>query len=303
MYDSIDLFAGAGGWSVASRNLGLTDLGLELWAPAVATRDAAGLHSVQADIRLLNPLDDAFLAPGLIASPPCQQFSEAGNGEARAYMDTLCALIEHLEWQRASGLPEGAQLIMEPLRWIISRYAVEQPFRWIALEQVPSCLPVWQAYAVALRKLGYFVDCGIVRADWHGTPQTRKRAVLVAHLEMPVSLPAPTHQGRERCMADALGWHYNFKQISNYSKGGSGKTAAERGRGVRNSTEPSFTITSKGFRWSGSVNRTVMPCEMGVLQGFPVDFPWQGGIAQQRLQIGNAVPVQLAEAVLRAVAL
>jgi DNA (cytosine-5)-methyltransferase 1 len=74
------------------------------------------------------------------------------------------------------------------------RYAAELRPRWIALEQVPPVLPIWQYMADRLRGLGYRPWTGILSAEEYGVPQTRKRAILVASLDGRVGPPAPTHQ-------------------------------------------------------------------------------------------------------------
>lgn len=51
----IDLFAGMGGWDLAARELGLDPLGIEHNPDACATREAAGLRTLQADIATLDP--------------------------------------------------------------------------------------------------------------------------------------------------------------------------------------------------------------------------------------------------------
>ncbi|MFF0048448.1 DNA cytosine methyltransferase [Streptomyces sp. NPDC005498] len=89
-----------------------------------------------------------------------------------------------------------------------------------------------------------------------------------------------------------------FTVVSNYGTGGD---PAARGR--RDHDAPSSTVTGKVSR-----NRLVhkgtntdLPrfelAEAGVLQTFPVAYPWQGGDRSQ--QIGNAVPPRLALHVLR----
>src|SRR5690606_18173394 len=68
------------------------------------------------------------------------------------------------------------------------------PYEWLAFEQVPTVLPVWEAYADHLRAEGYSVATGVVHAEQYGVPQTRKRAILVARRDgREARLPAPTH--------------------------------------------------------------------------------------------------------------
>ncbi|GGS51444.1 DNA cytosine methyltransferase [Streptomyces violaceus] len=94
-----------------------------------------------------------------------------------------------------------------------------------------------------------------------------------------------------------------FTVISNYGTGGDPEA-----RGRRDHDAPSATITGKVSR-----NRLVhkgtdkelddfnrfTPAEAGVLQTFPVTYPWSGNDVSQ--QIGNAVPPRLALHVLRQV--
>ncbi|MFJ4323434.1 DNA cytosine methyltransferase [Streptomyces tricolor] len=92
-----------------------------------------------------------------------------------------------------------------------------------------------------------------------------------------------------------------FTVVSNYGTGG-----VPEARGRRDHDAPSATITGKVSR-----NRVVhkgtdtdladfnrfTPAEAGVLQSFPVAYPWRGNDVSQ--QIGNAVPPRLALHVLR----
>lgn len=66
--------------------------------------------------------------------------------------------------------------------------------RWVALEQVPPVLVIWEVVARHLRDVGYFVWTGVLSAETFGVPQTRRRAFLIASLDGPVQPPAATHQ-------------------------------------------------------------------------------------------------------------
>jgi DNA (cytosine-5)-methyltransferase 1 len=220
-FDTIDTFAGPGGWSVAAVVLGLRELGIELDPWACATRAAAGHLTVRADVAQLPLHRMAGKFKGLIASPPCGTFSAAGKGEG---VDDLPLIHQTLD-DLAAGNDTRAQLaaacsdprtplVVEPLR-----YALALRPEWIALEQVPSVLPLWKHIARILRARGYSAWAGLLNAADFGVPQTRKRAILIASRIRTVAPPEPTHAkvaeppslfgpGREHwvSMAEALGW-------------------------------------------------------------------------------------------------
>ncbi len=157
MWDAVDLFAGPGGWDVAARALGLRTVGLEKEHDPCLTRVAAGLHAIECDVRTRGPLEDKLWARGLIASPPCPTFSKAGHGTGRLDLD-LVVRLAHTMAQRVSIAAELASLrdsrtglVLEPLRWALEAIDGERPYEWIALEQVPSVGPVWEAFAEILR--------------------------------------------------------------------------------------------------------------------------------------------------------
>lgn len=190
----IDGFAGPGGWDVAARALGVDPLGIELDDAACATRAAAGLRTLQADVSALDPQQFAPVR-GLIFSPPCQAFSMAGSGEGRAALDAYLRAIRKLAaegWIDREALDkacqdERAHLVLEPLRWALAL----KP-RWVACEQVEPVLPLWEATARGLREHGYRTWTGMLSAEQYGVPQTRRRAILLASLDGEVQRPAPS---------------------------------------------------------------------------------------------------------------
>lgn len=150
---------------MAARQLGLNPIGIELDADACATRHAAGLRTIRADVTTLEPRGPIT---GLFASPPCIDWSVAGL--RRGY-------------DGSSG-----HLVDEPMRWVKTL----RP-RWVAFEQVPTVLPVWKRHGEVMRELGYSVWVGKLHAEQFGVPQTRTRAILMARLDDEVAPPVPTH--------------------------------------------------------------------------------------------------------------
>lgn len=341
---ALDLFAGTG-WGVACQRLGIEEMGVEIMPDAVATREANGMHTIYRDVwdGLTGPTLSYDL---LIASPPCQTFSMAGNGAGRAALNDVIEAIRQHAYKDPQALREFGEkhdprtaLVLTPLAHVWR----DRP-RLVALEQVPAVLPVWQAFAGVMREWGYSVAVDVLNAEQYGVPQTRKRAILVARLDGEVQLPTPTHSryyshSPEKLDAGVLPWRPmgealglsgftaekvmgkgmverhgtrpgrdadtpafairasaggmepgGFVLRSNY---GSGGDPAKRGE--RTIHQPSATLTSKADRMKWDGTRRLSAEEAAALQTYPPGFIWTG---KRFLQIGNAVPPLLAEAIL-----
>lgn len=320
----VDLFAGPRGWSEGLRQLGLTDVGLELDEAACRTAVAAGHATIRTDVTAYPTAPFIGKALGLIASPPCPDFSLAGK--------------------RAGITGETGRLMWEVLRWTDDL----RP-EWLACEQVPQALAYWRQFAVTLRSWGYHTWTGVLNAADYGVPQTRQRAFLLASRSGPVLPPTPTHSrhgdgdslfGDCRLpwvtMAEAVGW--GMDEPSATISGGGARTggwepfanAAYRrkvaqtvvdrrtnskdGRGGMVPTvpvavtRPAPTLTGKAVtqwvirQWDGEGYRANLTVpEAAVLQSFRADYPFQGNKGEQGQQVGNAVPPRLAAHVLSAV--
>jgi DNA (cytosine-5)-methyltransferase 1 len=126
----------------------------------------------------------------------------------------------------------SAALVIEP-----ARYLHAAPPEWVALEQVPSVLPLWQVYGDELRKRGYSVWAGKLDAADYGVAQTRERAILIASRVRKVARPEPTHYDPRKgmqlwgtpwvSMAEALGWGATGRPGPAVTSGGTSTGGAE----------------------------------------------------------------------------
>jgi DNA (cytosine-5)-methyltransferase 1 len=314
----VDLFAGPGGWSEGLRLLGLAELGIEIDATTCDTARLAGHRRLCADVAECDPAWLLERPAGVIASPPCPGFSTAGKRRGRddvPLCEEAARRLARGDDARATLAAECADgnsmLVVEPLRW-----ALELRPEWIACEQVPSVLPLWELFA-ALLASEYSTWTGIVNAANYGVPQTRDRAIFLASRIDDVRAPAPTHADARNgldafglpawlSMADALGWPpddmVGFPRRNDRPNGRSNGSGAYRARDRRPASLPAFNLTEKARSWTrltseGDAVRVDVD-EAAILQGFRHGYPWQGSRTAQFHQIGNAVPPPMARALL-----
>ena len=199
MMRAIDLFAGPGGWDVGAGPLGIEPVGVEYDDAACATREAAGLKTIQADVAALDPVGFAGDegCDLLIASPPCQAWSMAGKRQGQ---DDLPLVFDYTrtmhtggvhppEWYRERCADDRSLLVCEPLRWALALRPT-----YLAFEQVPPVLDYWRRVGTILGAEGWDVWTGILEAERYGVPQTRERAILMARRGGHVHPPIATHQ-------------------------------------------------------------------------------------------------------------
>lgn len=326
----IDLFAGPGGWDVAARALGLDPAGYELDPVACQTRRAAGFTTVRCDVASMPAPARLW---GLIGSPPCVTFSNAGQRAALMILAELAAMVRdelrgrmpsagHLlrmvsalhdaKWPagdfdtRRDAILEAvasATLITEPARFIR-----EGKPRWVVLEQVPAALPVFEMYAAALRESGYSTWAGTLNAANYGLGQIRRRAVLIASMDRAVSCPPPTHYapgGGDQMfgqpwpsMASVIGWGCTHRPAPTVTGGGIKSGGPEPfGHAARRA----LAGERDAGRWvtrPGTDSLRPTPAECALLQGFPPGFRFAGLAGKRVQQAGNAVPPPLALPVL-----
>jgi DNA (cytosine-5)-methyltransferase 1 len=189
---AVDLFSGAGGLSVGLKQAGFRVVAaIENDPVAVETyrRNHPEVSIFAADIRrvtgamLLRTLGLKRGGLDLLAGcPPCQGFSRMRTRN-----------------KVPSVQDERNELIFQFLRLVRSLLP-----HAIMLENVPGLDNDSRIarFTEALSRLGYMWDKGVVDAADHGVPQRRKRLILVASRDQPVSLPSPTRW--RRTVVDAI---------------------------------------------------------------------------------------------------
>jgi len=292
----VSLFCGAGGLDIGFEKSGFENI----WANDF-DKDACDTHRawskgevVQGDIANIDfstiPKTD-FIAGGF----PCQGFSLAGP---RKIDDSRNILY----------------------RYFVKLVAEKQPKAFIA-ENVKGILTlgngaIIEAIINDFSSKGYVVKATLVNAADYGVPQDRYRVIIVGlHKDLHKNFDFPSPNKSKVTIQDAL---KNISEpeadeicIAPYSS-----RYMSRNR-KRNWDEQSFTIpamakqvplhpgspdmikidTDKWKFGSTGITRRLSYKEAAALQTFPKNMQFKGDLTSKYKQIGNAVPVKLAEIV------
>lgn len=318
MIRTADLFAGLGGFSCGAEHAGAEVVwAANHWPDAVHwhRRNHPSTHHEcqdlqQCDFRPLRNLGVELL----LAGPACQGHSQNAQ-PARA-------------GRGGSHPPDAAQaqqraILQRSTAWAVIAAAEEARPRTILVENVPDFLrwelyPQWRA---SLRTLGYSVEEHRFWAWNFGSAQDRLRLIVTARLDKPLELEQPLKpaQGREmlrQCLDfdDHLPHRWSTIGVKPERMRDRMRKAQDHAgeRCVWNNVSESLgrvidgaapTITTKSgsqlYLLDGERCRLLHPRELARIQGFPDTYhiPDQRALASKL--IGNAIPVQMAEGVVR----
>lgn len=321
---AVDLFGGAGGLG-----LGFTSAGFRVGLAVERERHAAqtyrannpgvpviestvGPETTGRSLRKLMPGVKRVAA--LLAGPPCQGYSAAGARNPEAEMNLLYQHVARLARELRA---ETVCLENVPgIRRVSGHGFLDAILR-------------------ALEAAGYTAEAHLLRACEFGVPQHRQRYFFLGRRSGgPVPRPAATHRAHDA--ADAVGLPatprldavlarvpevvgagvraepvididgrpvYNMSTMAHSDEVVAKISGIGSGRGpisyrrLDRSEARTLIAGHRALPVHPSLHRTISVREAALIQGFPTDYVFCGPRAEQPLQVANAVPPPLAEAV------
>ena len=318
---SLELFSGFGGLAKGLERAGFEHccfVEFNKWACKSLREnfDSNLVHETDVrnfDFHSVGPVD--IVAGG----PPCQPFSLGGL--AKAHDDVRDMFPEAI---RAIHELKPKAFVFENVKGLL-RKSFSDYFDYIILRlSFPNCtLPpqkTWREHLNELRSiefgryrgLKYNVQYKLVNAVDYGVPQNRERVFIVGfRSDISVDWTWPRRENRKRTIADAIG-HLQGVELDNAPSDHIIVPGAREYHGHSGSdyNSPSKTIKAGAHGVPGGENMIRFPDnrirymtvhEAKLIQTFPADYKICGSWGEGMRQIGNAVPVVLAEKMGRAI--
>ena len=314
----IDLFSGAGGFSLGFDNKGFKNvfsIDIEPSFCKTYEHNFPNHNLIQKDICDLTDSELQYLKEYdeinvIIGGPPCQGFSIAGNIGRKFIDDPRNRLFK--EFVRVVKVIKPKFFVMENVARLYSHNKGK------TREEIIS----------DFEKLGYTVACKILNSADYGVPQIRKRVIFIGSRETTNILFPKKEIDEYITVKDALSGYPKLKsgeessipnhiamshseqmlnKMSFVSDGGNRneipvqirpKSGDVRKYIKYSSNKPSVCVTGdmrKIFHYEQ--NRALTVRELAKLQSFPDDFIFKGNRISQQQQVGNSVPPKMAEAI------
>lgn len=314
----IDLFSGAGGFSLGFDNKGFQNVFSVDIEPSFCETYNHNFPShnliqkdicdvTDAELKYLKEYDEIDV---VIGGPPCQGFSIAGNIGRKFIDDPRNKLFK--EFVRVVKVVEPSYFVMENVARLYNHN------KGNTRKEIIN----------DFENLGYKVECKILNSADYGVPQVRKRVIFIGTKKNQEILFPKKEVDKYVTVKEALSSYPKLKsgqeskipnhiamshseqmlhKMSFVSDGGDRNEIPEQIRpksgDVRkyikySSDKPSVTVTGdmrKIFHYEQ--NRALTVRELAKLQSFPDDFVFKGTKISQQQQVGNSVPPKMAEAI------
>lgn len=314
----IDLFSGAGGFSLGFDNKGFQNVFSVDIEPSFCetyNHNFPSHNLIQKDICNVTDAELKYLKEFdkidvVIGGPPCQGFSIAGNIGRKFIEDPRNRLFK--EFVRVVEVVEPTYFVMENVARLYNHN------KGNTRKEIIN----------DFENLGYKVECKILNSADYGVPQVRKRVIFIGTknsqkilfpkkevdkyvtVKEVLSSYPKLESGQESKIPNHTAMSHSeqmLHKMSFVSDGGDRNEIPEQIRpksgDVRkyikySSDKPSVTVTGdmrKIFHYEQ--NRALTVRELAKLQSFPDDFEFKGTKISQQQQVGNSVPPRMAEAI------
>lgn len=314
----IDLFSGAGGFSLGFDNEGFTNvfsIDFEKNFCETYKENFKNHNLITKDIQKLSSDDIKELVKNLkisviIGGPPCQGFSIAGNIGRKFIDDPRNRLFK--EFVRVVEIVKPSFFVLENVARLYSHNKGKTRVEIIK----------------DFERIGYKVECKILNSADYGVPQVRKRVIFIGS-KTPVEIKFPNKSvdkyisiknalkgypkllsGESSAMPNHVAMNHSQQMLDKMSYISDGGNRDEIPKSIRpksgdarkyiryESSEPSVCVTGdmrKIFHYSQ--NRALTVRELAKIQTFPDNFVFKGSRISQQQQVGNAVPPKMAQAI------
>lgn len=293
----IDLFAGCGGLSKGLELAGFECVGfVEFWQPAINSHlnNCKGVL-IGKDITQVSDTQISKFKGKIdviCGGPPCQGFSMAGKRNVNDPRNRL-----FLDFVRFIKIIEPKYFIMENVAGIGS---LKNPEGELVLKEILGCF----------KKLGYETTVKVLDSSNYKVPEKRKRAIFIGNnqgkenkypefkgkifLKEVLDLPYEQDTTRQHILEKTKKKkNYIYSHIEEGKNYGLFKSTFKKLR----MNGFSCTVTKSGRYIHPEYNRLITVREAARIQSFSDKFEFSGTVRQMFMQIGNAVPVNMAKAI------